>query len=76
MQTGLVTMLVLGTAAVGGGGGPWTLRWVRCRGLGAISGGVEGGLGISSAWVLLTTECEFWDPKGSFSFSILVPGEL
>lgn len=67
-------MLVLGAAAAGGG--PWALRWVRCRGLGAISGGVEGGSGISSAWVLLTTACEFWDPEGSFPFSILVPGEL
>lgn len=28
---------------------------------------------ISGAWVLLTTACEFWDPKGSFPFSILVP---
>lgn len=70
-------MLVLGAAGTAGGG-PWALRWVRCRGLGAVSQGrgLEGGLEISGAWVLLTTACEFWDPAGSFLFSILVPGEL
>lgn len=31
-------MLVLGAAGTAGGG-PWALRWVRCRGLGAVSQG-------------------------------------